>query len=270
MQHEIPEALTGDAEILGERASQHRVLVERERLDATVRGVREPPVDLVDDQQHLAVVPAVVRLEDGGEARQLPGVEHVPARVGRRVQEHGRGVRGQRGADAFEIETEVRPGRHRDEPRRGGLAVQAELREVRGDPDDVVTRVHEGADRDVDRGGRTRRHRDRVARDARKLDILCGALAHLRVAEVRHVAEAPAESLAACRRERLDDGLRRFQRLADGEIGHRLLAEFSPEPLALHEHAPDPAAVLELCPGPPRDGHLRLWTWFRRPHRCAS
>ena len=83
MQHEISDALPGDAEVFRERPREHGVLVDVERLDALVRWVRQPPVHLVDDQEHLAVVPVVVRLEDRREPRELAAVEHVAARVAR-------------------------------------------------------------------------------------------------------------------------------------------------------------------------------------------
>ncbi len=144
---------------------------------------------------------------------------------------------------------------HRNETRRRGLAVEAELREVRSDPDHVVAGIDKGANGDVDRRGRARRHRDGVDGDAGKVDILGGALANIGVAEVRHVAETPDEPLAARRGERLDDDLRRFEWLSDGEIGDGALADTSAQPFAFHEHAADPATILELRARPARDTH---------------
>ena len=162
---------------------------------------------------------------------------------------------GERTADPVEIETEVRARGHRHESRRRGLAVEAELRKIRGDSDHVIARVDKGTDRNGDRGRRPRRHRNRIGGDPRKIDVLGGACAHLGIAEVRHVAEAPDETLAARGSEGLDDRLRCFERLADREVGDGLLAERRAKALALHEHAPDPATILELRPRPPGDGH---------------
>ena len=81
--NEIPDAFACDAEILRERPRQHGVLVDVEGLDALMRRIDQQAVDLVDDQQHLAVVLVVVCLEQRGESGQLAAVKHMAARVAR-------------------------------------------------------------------------------------------------------------------------------------------------------------------------------------------
>ena len=68
MQHEVSDAFARDAKILRERACEHGVLVEVERLDALMRWICQPPVHLVDDQQDFAVVFVVVRVQHRGKS----------------------------------------------------------------------------------------------------------------------------------------------------------------------------------------------------------
>ena len=82
------------------------------------------------------------------------------------------------------------------------------------------------------------------------VDVLGGALAQLRVAEVGHVGVPARESLRGGPRPRLAHHGRRIERLAQREIDDGVVAVFGPQPLALGEHPPDPAAGLHLRGGP--------------------
>ena len=160
VQREVADALAGKAEVLAERPCQRRPWVCAQRVRLLRGWVDETAVHLVDDEHDVAIVPGAVCRQQLGHAPELGSVEHMAARVARRVQQHGGGARGERCGDRIEIQPQVIIDSHRDEARRRRLAVQAEFGEIRGHADHIVTRIDKRAERDADRRGCARRHRD--------------------------------------------------------------------------------------------------------------